>query len=257
MRLRSAGAEPRRALRYRPVAGVTYDLALGMSATMRMTSAGHHMYGRDGDSRTRLSLHVASVAPGAIAIDVTVHEVVEPRFDPGRGGRASLDGLRGTFTMDERGVLASASASLASSSVRDQLYLLDYLHAFPAEPVGVGATWEIDQIVTRTGITMRSTQTYRLEAIDGDRIRTSMTEVQDAPPQLVPALAYEALSVFENLTMRGGGSAEQEIALDMPYPVAMTARFEFTDEMRIHRPFWEPQPVALMMRGTAHGKLTR
>jgi hypothetical protein len=257
VRLRSPGAEPRRLLRYHLSRGATYDLALGMSAHVQMTSLGHQMFGRDGDSRTRINLTVAEAAPDVMAIDVFVHEVIEPRFDPVNATRPGLEGLRGRFTMDDRGVLVEASPSLDAMSTRDHLYLLDYLHVFPVEAVGVGASWDVEQVVTRAGITMHSTQTFRLEAIDGDRVRTTMTEVQDAPPQLVPTMAngVEPLSLFENVAMRGRGSAEQDVALDRPYPVSMSARFEFTDDVRIHRPFTGPQPVTLHMRGTTHGKL--
>jgi hypothetical protein len=253
VRLISAGAEPRRVLRFRPRVGDERVTSTDMSLEMAMNLGPHRMFAQKLTTRGSFAMRAIGVESesGEITYELTVIEIENPEFGPQRGDEKPTDlrGKKGTFKVSERGVLVSVDLPFLEThgDPAGFFHLTDWLVALPVEAVGVGAVWSLEYVSLRNGLSIDVVETHTLVALDGTTGRTTYTHTQSTEPQLVPAFAQrDPFSVFEMVSTTSTGSGELELSLDRPFPSAYTMKFGFDSKMRMRRPEG-PQDITMTM----------
>lgn len=102
--------------------------------------------------------------------------------------QTALDGLVGATsqsTVDTRGrVLATELGGLdtldptTSATMEELLSSSQFAHPLPGEPVGVGATWQIVQMLPAGGLEVEQITTYEILAIDGSVVELALSTEQ-------------------------------------------------------------------------------
>ena len=98
-------------------------------------------------------------------------------------GLSGLEGTAVTFEYGPTGEVLDTSVALPDDAPPAAAQMLDQLTnslsgvgmTFPAEPVGIGASWRTTSTINLSGISMTQVTTYVLEDLDGDDYRISMT----------------------------------------------------------------------------------
>ncbi len=197
-----AGAEPRQPLRFRAQIGASETLDTTMRVSLRQTV--------DGTVFPKQKLPLIQVTLEIVVTDVTEegdiryefaytkadaigeHGVPPMLVDVTRGPLGSLVGLRGTGVTTDRGfarraeikVPAGGASRLLQWHVEKMRQSLEQMTPpFPAEPVGLGATWQVMTTTRQGEFTVRQTALVTLAAAAGDRIELDIEITQDAQPQ--------------------------------------------------------------------------
>ena len=241
------GAEPRRAVRYAAVDGARRRYRLAFS---------HAVTAGSGAQQTETSFVGELVLAGRVAVAGaqarSVAEVVETTIREAKAEPLSRDRvaeawakLRGAalaFAVDERGTvtgaddvieppaLTGAPPSGSFAEILRELALIAQLGQvrWPAEPIGVGARWEVDRRVRRPvggdggELVTRYRVRWELVALAADRATVRFTIDEDLPrdehggrprfPSADPAVRMEADA--------HQGHAEGELQIDLREPLA-------------------------------------
>ena len=233
--LLSAGAEPRKQLRYTIAAGAAARMDVASTINLSMTAAGVAFPIDLPKSTMVVDLTVTSVAPnGDITYNMAFTEmssdgpVTNPIAAPLLAGMAdSVKSIKGTTTISNRGI--TKSSKLDAGDPATQLLLGQLMSSvgnpsmpFPEEAVGVGAKWEVRQALSGGGQTKFEKATYELVSIDGSTVSLKSTIEQTAPAQSVsnPMLPAGTELSLEKLTGTGSGTAT--IRLDSLVPTSQT-----------------------------------
>jgi hypothetical protein len=119
--------------------------------------------------------------------------------------------------MSPSGALREPHVDLSQvpANLRDQLGgMVDNLQQLalplPTEEVGVGARWEYARTVTQGGMTMTTTTTSELAAVDGDHVTITSTSRVAAPAQTI-TLGGTTVEV-ERVTGEGHGQVTLDLA---------------------------------------------
>ncbi len=188
--LQSPGAAPRRDLRYRVAPGVHERTRISLTSEVEIFVAGRRV-NRVAPPTTEVAFEV-EVAPRPsgyrCAAWITDTSSADwERTAPGRGSelRTSLQQLRGhhiTFEVNDRGHPLSHAIALPESVDSNRAEALQILQSvdgsvvpFPAEPVGVGAVWMVEDAETgRSSLAGSVVMTYTILAMRGDHLDLSM-----------------------------------------------------------------------------------
>ena len=223
------GAEPRRKLRLRPVAGSTTRTVMESRIALTTSIAGESLpmdpapgfravlvqrvdrVDEDGTAHVELS-YTDVEAVGAPGADP---ELVESMNDT----LADLENLKSTARIDARGRVLEMSTDsdeisnpLAARTIESLSSQMQNLSApFPAEPVGLGARWSFSSEASVMGLKMRSTFQFTLSALDGDAYQLDVTSTSEAPPQTSAFGSFAALfsgarTSIEKFDVRTSGS---------------------------------------------------
>lgn len=209
----STGTGPKRAVRYRAAAGAKdrIEVAMKMSITMDLPEAGSQAIDAP-PVRLALDVDVDDVAANG---DITSRmEIVSASMEgPGlpAGLLDSMKGLSGAMVMTDRGLVKSMTFD-AGKAVDPNLGKILSSMGFdrlatpmPAEPLGVGAKWEVVQTISANGMETLQKSAYELVAMDAASMTFDVTVEQSAAPQTMalPGTAMEASLV--SMTGQGSG----------------------------------------------------
>ena len=225
VRLLEAGAKPHAKVRYKIAPGTetasTMDFRL---ATIAATSSGDAAVAMVPGVRLNILAGPAMESKLGTRYDVRVVKaeayVPEGASDDLamdlRQGVAVLDNLGGTVDVDDRGqVLASEFNSRTKRPDVPVRLLVMLINArtslaripLPAEPIGLGARWEVKKQLVLYGITVNQVDTYTLVDQVGNELRLNISMQQTALPQTV-ALPDDGLEIaIETFRMSAQGDA--------------------------------------------------
>lgn len=217
IKLISAGAAPRRAVRYN--IAPTYKGAMTMTTSMEMGGLPTAMPPMS--MVMGLNVGVSSIAPnGDITMNMTFTKAeMGPGADPtiaaavGEAMKAIV-GLKGTAVVTNRGVAKSVKMDLdAANPAVSQAFsqvsqnLENMMAPFPEEAIGVGAKWEARQALDSQGMSMFQRTEFEVTAMTATSMTVNIKTEQTAPPQTIsnPQLPAEAAMTLERLTSSGTG----------------------------------------------------
>lgn len=216
-----AGAEPREQLRYHGSSGRTERLLLRLSlANFLETSAG-----TAGGATPVLDLvmHVGGTYRGSSEglwgyplkfemIGVNGADGLKPeQLDALAKELEPIARTNGVFEIDNRGITRSAEVTVPPEASPRLIAMLSNVRttllaaALPREPVGIGARWEADRIVTVGGMKVPQTVTYTLLAREVDVLKIGLSMRQSAKPQEFPRLDGTVMSL-ESYEMNAVGT---------------------------------------------------
>jgi len=252
VKLLNPGASPRQLLRIAPRAGTTgvIDLTMRISAKQLLDGADTPEPPSPGvlmsfaTTVTGIEGERISYTFECIRGDLVEDPDIPPAIlDLMRGGIKMVVGLRGTGVVSDRAVSLGATvttgpgmdaALLAHATAINQL--LDQVNTpLPAEPVGVGGSWEVTNTINQDGLTLQETITCTLAALKGNTVEIVMDIRRQADPQSVrdpniPAGASADLSSYAF-----AGTGRTVLRLDRLHPVeaVVNVKSESTMQMKI------------------------
>ena len=241
--LLSAGSEPRRELRYALAPGsserVTVELDMEMAMTLgdapsppvqlpRMRMVLDLTVDEALEDAARYTFELTDAKTlDADGVDPSVLRAIEQGLfhAVGTGGSAQIDD-RGfiRFIGMEIGEDAPAETRQMMETTAQQMEQLS--SPLPAEPVGVGARWEVIQHLEQNGIALVQTSVMTLESVDGDSGRVVASTRQHADPQVVDMPGAMAGARAELLELRGRRDGELAFDLTRLMPVRGQMRTE-------------------------------
>lgn len=235
--LMSAGAEPKRELRYVYKKGQKEKIDLTTRTKLGMT-----MMGKTVDAPATppvsmiASLEVLGVdADGTAKRKLAVEKVkmTEPP-DPSNPGAkelaeqlGNLEKLRGRDEVDSRGVVRAIKMEFAGSDDPQLKQIASSMEQnfgqlgapFPEEAVGVGAKWRVKTRLEQLGFRLEQTATYKLVALDGDKGKLEITIAQTAPAGklALPGIPPGAAADLESMKGNGTGDVAFELGRTVPF----------------------------------------
>jgi hypothetical protein len=240
VRLLSAGAEPRQALRLHLKAGDTGSYQMGVSMDMKLAMAGAEMpTPKMPGMKVQFEVNVVSVgADGAATVVATVKDagVTEGAADAGPAAAAmtglfeKMKGASQTNFVSARGlrVMEAAAAKSANDPMLGQT--MDQMMGgfdaamvgLPEEAVGAGAKWEVQTVSKSQGLKVKNTQTIELVSVEGDKVSLKISTVQQAGKQTMqnPMVPGGKLELAK---LEGSGSGEATLDLGRMLPAKSTA----------------------------------
>lgn len=233
--LEAGKADGRKAIRFKPKEGASQTIVMVTKMEMAMEMNGQAMPKQtippmemtmevkfdkvlpDGDIHSSFELTKARALEVAGA-DASMATMINSAL-------ASTVGMKGKSIITDRGITKSADFSTDSTDpmVKQQIESLKdtfgQLSApVPAEPVGVGARWDVTQTVSSNGLQIEVKTTYTLKEFSGSNIVLDTVTEQTAKeqeiknPQLPPGMTVRLTS------MTGTGTGGYTAALDNPLP---------------------------------------
>lgn len=97
----------------------------------------------------------------------------------------------------------------------------------PADPVGVGAKWQLENHLESNGMKIDQIVEYTVTAIEGDKVMLATKVVQSAPEQTVTQNGV-AVKVKK---IAGGGVGRLVVDLGRPVPTAVDMDIDTTIDM--------------------------
>lgn len=233
--LLSAGADPKKELRYAFKKGSKEKIDLTTTTKLAMTMAGKTM---DAPSTPPVSmivsLEVLSVDDSGVAKRKLAVEKVRmegaPPAAPGQPDIAaqlgSLEKLRGRDEVDSRGVVRAIKMEFAGSNDPQLKAIANSMEQnfgqlgapFPEEAVGVGAKWRVKTRLEQLGFRLEQTATYKLSSLDGDKGKLEITIQQKAPAGKLqlPGIPAGAAADLESMKGNGTGDVAFDLARSVP-----------------------------------------
>ena len=162
-------------------------------------------------------------------------------LDAIRGGIKMVVGLRGTGVLSDRAVSLDATvttvpgmdaALLTHAKAINQL-LEQITTPLPAEPVGIGASWEVTNTIDQDGVTLHETITCTLAASDGNTARIVMDIHRHADPQPVHDPNIPPGASVELLSYVFAGTGRTVLRLDGLHPIEATVSVKSSSTMKM------------------------
>jgi hypothetical protein len=239
--LLEAGAGPHQALRFRPRIGMTQAIEMTVKISTEQSLGDIAMPTRKAPT-TRYALEVTVTGiseEGDVSYGFHYRSAEapdEPGADPFiaqmmREALKSVAGLRGTGVISDRGF--SKSIKFESQPNMDPVpeqsikaierSMRQLISRFPAEPVGVGASWKVQDTFQQHGITAAQTSVVNLLAADGDKIDLRVEISGEAEPQTVSLPGGPPGSTMEVKSFESRGTATTVLRLSGLFPQQVTA----------------------------------
>ena len=227
-RLEEAGEEPRRELRY------AFEEAWSQDATMKMTMTTTAM-GQTVETPTMsfpCKAKMLEVTPEGVGkFSMKFGEIELSGGQPGmvaamQPAMAGFDGVDVISTIDALGHNLGSEVNIPDGTPEELRQTLDSMKdsmanmeaPFPAEPVGVGAKWDLSTTVTSQGMEIDQVATYTLESIEGDVIKIGIVIKQSADAQSFDLPGINAQASLEKYS--GSGTGSMTIDLRSPIPTS-------------------------------------
>jgi hypothetical protein len=238
VKLITAGAEPRKALRLHPAAGDKQSLEMTMKMAMDMKMGEIQTPVKMPIMKMVMDVTVKSVSPqGDIGYEMVMSDasvaddpdVLPQVADAMKASFASMKGMTGTGVTTSRGVSKAADIKVPAGADPQMKQAMEQMKesfsristAFPEEPVGLGAKWEAKTQIKSQGITIDQVSTYELASVDGERINAKTALTQSAANQKIQNPSMPAVKL--DLTkMTGTGAGETTVDLGKIMPLAST-----------------------------------
>ena len=175
---------------------------------------------------TRTGMGAAEVLQTAAAIERQFREDIR-RLSPMRTSLKGAVGLRGTGLMSSRGFTKEADFEMpggidpmAVQHLESLKQSIKQLSApLPKEPVGVGAEWRVDQIITMNGMMIKQTSTFKLTKIEGDRLQLDVKVKQTASAQTISPPGAPAGTTVNLNSLDSEGSGKMVLMLTQLMPI--------------------------------------
>jgi len=235
LKLLDAGAEPRRTVRLQPKAGDRQKFELTMNMSVEMSMAGTEMPAMNIPAiKLPLEVKVESVsAEGDISYTTTIGEATiesDSKAAPGVGEAmqsmfGSMKGLTSTGVISSRGLVKTTDMKVPAEvtpqlrqSLEQMKNSLSGLSApFPEEPIGLGAKWELKQVLKAQEMTIKQTSAFELLALAGDRAEIKLTILQSAANQKITSPMMPGLKMdLEKMEGAGMGKTVYDLTRLMP-----------------------------------------
>ena len=248
VKLISAGAAPRSALRYAVAADAKEHMDMNMNMSMSMDMGGMSVPAIAVPGvKIGADLAVTAVSPAG---DLTytmgfTGVIVEAGADPAiaaqlQGMSDFMKTVTGSVTLSNRGVVRTANLDLGKLANSEFAQILgstsetlkNVTTPFPEEEVGVGARWEVRQALESGGVKMYQKTEFELVAIDGKTATLKTTVEQTAPPQSVSNPAMPSGAEIQLQKMTGTGSGALTVRLNGLVPTS-NVNMESTMVMQI------------------------
>ena len=240
VKLISNGAVPRKALRYQLVEGTIGVLDTTSGGTWRVAD-------QAADNHTTMPtisvpIQVTVTSPGTLNYRLLACTAATAKGEPTDVVTASLvdvaEGVAGSLKLSAQGVASEVNVYPGPKDSqhredpktieRRSQYAMEMVrtlltHAFiplPAEPVGLGARWQVERHTARGTLTYLEVATYTVTAIDGRRLGLIATigGRHDPASNLRP----------EELDLDVSGTDTISIDLGLPMPVSVNEKVELT-----------------------------
>lgn len=199
-----AGAEPRTELRLAIADGTMETMVTDMTQSISQEVDGTPLSAVTTSVVTETAIAVATVDGGfQLSSEVTGMEA-GPEADPAvvaamEDAAAQMIGLITVATLDERGIVLDQQTSDSGNPTVDQMVdsVAGISAPFPAEPVGVGATWTVTQVLDLAGVLTTQTATYTVVELDGSTLVLDATVAQSVEPDSKLVQGGISLDVLE------------------------------------------------------------
>ncbi|HUF25020.1 MAG TPA: hypothetical protein VMN81_12890 [Vicinamibacterales bacterium] len=236
----STGSGPKRLLRYKVPADTKDRIDMTMHISMSMDVLGMGEQRMDAPPmKLGLDVDVTNVAENG---DITyVFTFVEASMDgPGLPADALdlIKGLTGTATMSDRGFVRAMAFDKAKGAnpMFDQFMSasgIDRMSApLPEEPLGVGAKWEVAQVVESGGIRLDQKATYEITAMDATSATMALTVDQRAANQTLTPPGMPPGAEATLVSMAGAGTGRMTFADGDVAPLGdLTLKSQMTMDM--------------------------
>jgi len=231
VKLLEPGAEPRKALRLHPKAGDQQNLQMMIKASLAIK------FGDVLDQAIKipamdftLATTVKTTAEnGDITyelrvVDATIvedQEVMPQLSEPLKAALEKMKGLTGTATISSLGLgkkidfkAPEGEGPRAKQTIEDMKQsFTDFLVPLPAEPIGVGAKWEVKLPIQANGIKIDQTTVYELSALEGESLTIKSSITQTAAKQKLEILAMKSMKLdLEKMDGQGTGGVKVELS---------------------------------------------
>lgn len=232
VRVLDFGEAPHQEIRYSFTEGEVANVI--MSMTQEMSMGGQEMSAIGVPTiEISMSLEATEVLPdGSVRYEQRTNGVELVGLDDSSPASSMMQQMVGQLTeltswswVDQRGQALDAGFELPEGTNPMIAQLMDGMGGqvqqmaapFPAEPVGVGARWEVEATVQMAGAVLPQTSQYELLSRDGDTITLGVTYVQRLDAQnLPPAATADTLAALgDNLSE---GSATMTVNLNSISP---------------------------------------
>jgi hypothetical protein len=237
----SAGAEPKKALRYTVPADFKGKLDILTTMSMAITAMGQAMDQAVPGIRMSADLAVTSIAANGDVTYVLTFTGMALEGDTSgimaqalQAGTANIVGVKGTTVMTNRGAVKStkmdvSDPALAAAMSQMSNSVENLSTAFPEEPIGVGGKWEVRQAITGGGQTQFQKAIFEVVSMSGKTVSLKVTTEQSAPPQTIDnPMAAAAGGEMTLDKMSGKGTATVTITLDSLVPTSTTETAQST-----------------------------
>jgi hypothetical protein len=226
VKLLTTGAEPRRELKFRPIANTkqTMTMTMGMSMDMMM-----------GDSPMpklpipkmvmKMDLNVQQVDPsGDIHYNFAYSDikVIADKDTPPEMLTAiqksfkSLMGIKGEMIIGSSGQVKSKNLTLPKTVEPTMKQTLEQLNKsldqistrLPSEMVGLGAKWQVTNSLQVAGVRVNQSSTYEIVKLDDRGMTVQNKTIQSSPPQelILPGIDKQVKAKLTSLTSIGEGN---------------------------------------------------
>jgi hypothetical protein len=178
LKVRGTGSGTKKALRLQPKQGLeqqlTFDIKGGMSG-MKM------------DMTMVMDSKVTRVRPdGTFDVSASFADLKmrgpQAAGDAGDMVKEMMKDMGMTWTFTERGDLEAQKVTGGLAGLVDQGFAQLFL-SLPKEPIGVGASWVVNDVISNQGMTVRQQLRYKVKKIDGNRVELDMGVTQRAGAQ--------------------------------------------------------------------------
>jgi len=223
-----SGAAPRKPLRLKFTKGDTQTVVVTMAQSQKVVVDGEPLPSVSvPQTIVTLKLHVESVRlDGEATLLMTIVDVhadadakdanpaMVAAFDD---ALAPMSRVTGTFTMTSQGIFGSMTVKAPDDLPPGVDQMMDSFsqsmdqmsNPFPAEPVGLGATWSVLSDIDMLGIHVVATRTFELSARDNDMVTLAVTgEVHPAPDSQknIPGMPEGVAAKYDSLSASAHGS---------------------------------------------------
>jgi len=231
VKLLDAGAQPRKALRYKFQAGQSETMVMVMNTSMAM-EMGDQKRPETKIPTTQMTMTLESkeVSPqGHLRYEFKMDKA-DVLDDPGanpmmvnamKQSMNSLVGMSGWATVTPRGFTTDAEIKMpdgidpvteqAMDSTKQSMTQMSA--PLPAEPVGKGARWQVSMPLETNGMKIVQTATYELLEVQGDKVKFDVEITQSAESQEMnmPGTPPGTKISLESLTTSGKGTVELQM----------------------------------------------
>jgi hypothetical protein len=237
--LLEAGAGPHRPLRFAPKVGVTQVIEMTVSIEMEQTLGGTAMPSQKAPAMLYTMETVINAADeaGDISYEFEYKHadiVDEPGMNPFvaemmRNALKAIEGLRGKGIMTDRGFNKLIRFDrhpnmdpMLEQQVGEMERSMEQLVApFPAEPIGVGATWKVESSIRQQGMLISQTAVVKVLSAEADRVEVQAELTQTAEPQ---ALVAPGAPPMKLTSYRAEGTTTTVLRLGRLFPESAKIR---------------------------------
>ncbi len=226
MELLSPGAEPRRKLKFRPVANSKQTMMMTMGMSMDITMGDKPMPKiQIPKVAMKIDLNVQQVDPSGdihysfayTDINAIADKNIEPELLAAiQKSFKTLKGIKGNIVISSSGQVKSKNLIVPKTADPTMRQTLEQLNTsleqlstqLPSEMVGLGGKWQVSNALQVSGIKFNQSSTYEIVKIDdvGMTIQTKTSQLAPAQDLAIPGVGKEVKAKLTSLNSNGVGT---------------------------------------------------